>query len=504
MNDYWNTSEINRAILEQPALNAHQQGKRKMSNVSQLQEPEAKSCSSATTATSKAETFLTKRGITQETAEKYGLHESKDTLLIPYLMNGEIKNRKYRSTIEKRFWQDGGAQFVWNYDCLENAGTLIITEGELDAVSALQAGFEKTISIPNGGSEGESNMQWLYDIEEKIGSEIILAFDNDNVGHSLLEQVSGILGKARCKWACYPKGCKDLNDALMRFGERGVTESIERAKWVSVKGHYKMSELAPLPYRVPMSADMGELDNHIKLRLGDLSVLTGIPGQGKTTFANDLINRILEKYDLKACFASFENPPQTDHKRMLRTWKIGKLEKHMSDKEKQDADKWIDEKYMFIVPGENDDITLEWLIERMEVVVYRHGVKILVIDPWNEMDHIRPQGVTLTEYTGNALKIIKSFAKSRGVHVMIVAHPAKLKRGQDGQYPIPSLYDISDSQHWANKPDLGIVVHRGEEGDTVRTVKSRYHTEIGTPGIVDVMFLQDTGRFYPVDHSVER
>ena len=240
----------------------------------------------------------------------------------------------------------------------------------------------------------------------------------------------------------------------------------------------------------------------MKLRLGDFSIITGIPGHGKTTFLNDFINRILDKYDLKACFASFENPPQTDHKRMLRTWKIGKLEKHMSDAEKDRADKWIDEKYMFIVPGDGEDITLDWLIERMEVVVYRNGVKILVIDPWNEMDHIRPPGMTLTEYTGAAIKILKTFAKSRAVHVTVVAHPAKMQRGKDGVYPVPSLYDISDSQHWANKCDLGIVVHRGEDGDTVRTVKSRHHTEIGFPGVVDIKYMPDNGRFMVVENDV--
>lgn len=474
-----------------------------MTNASQSPDAEPKSNGAATIATSKE--FLSQRGISQKTAEKYGLIESNGALLIPYRKNGEIKNRKFRALNEKKFWQDGGKQFVWNFDCLVSEPfdtPLIITEGEMDALSAIEAGFNKTISIPNGGSEGESNVSWLYEIEDFIGPEVILAFDSDNVGHALLETVSNVLGKARCRWIKYPKGCKDLNDALIKFGIAGVTESIKRAHWVDVKGAYKLSELAPLPYRLPMAAGMGKIDEHIKIRLGDFSVLTGIPGHGKTTFINDLINRVLERYNLKACFASFENPPQTDHKRSLRTWHSGKLEKSMTDAEKAKADEWIDTRYMFIVPDDNDDVTLEWLIERMETVVLRHGVKIIVIDPWNEMDHSRTGDMTLTEYTGKAIKLLKQFAKSRGVHVMVVAHPAKMRREKDGEYPIPSLYDISDSQHWANKADLGIVVHRGEKGDTVRVVKSRHHIEIGKPGTVDIKFTQETGRFIVVENEV--
>lgn len=458
---------------------------------------EKKSSGIATTAITAA-AFLKSRGISEQTAAKHGLTELNGALLIPYRKNGEVKNRKFRALNEKKFWQDGGKQFVWNFDCLTEAGPLIITEGEIDALSAIEAGFTKVISIPNGGTEGEPNVSWLYEIEDYLGAEVILAFDADDVGYALLERVSNVLGKARCKWVKYPKGCKDLNDALVKFGIAGVTESINRAMWVDVKGAYKMSELAPLPYRKPMTADMGDIDNHIKIRFGDFSVLTGVPGHGKTTFINDLMNRILDKYNLKACFASFENPPQTDHKRALRTWHSGKLEKLMSEEEKRRADEWIDTRYMFIVPDDSDDVTMDWLIERMEAVVLRHGVNIIVIDPWNEMSHIRDPGETLTEYTGKAIKLLKAFAKSRGVHVMVVAHPAKLKRDKDGNYPIPNLYDISDSQHWANKADLGIVVHRGEDGDTVRTVKSRHHTEIGVPGVVDIKFFPDTGRFMSV------
>lgn len=473
-----------------------------MTNVLASTEQGTKSSFTVTIANTRVGAFLQSRGISQETARKYGLVESKGALVIPYLKNGEIQNRKYRAISEKKFWQDGGKQFVWNYDCLQNEGALIITEGELDALTAIQCGHEKTISIPNGGSEGEPNIDWLFKIEGKLGSEIVLAFDNDNVGHALLERVSNFLGKARCKWVKYPKGCKDLNETLMKYGEKGVNESLRRAKWVHVAGCYKMSELPPIPYRIPMSAGMGAIDNHMKLRLGDFSVLTGVPGNGKTAFATDFINRILEKYDLKACIASFENPPQTDYKRMLRTWKIEKLEKYMSDVEKEKADKWIDERYMFIVPKDDEDVTMEWLIERMETVVLRHGVRIIVIDPWNEMDHIRPPGMTVTEYTGNSIKILKSFAKSRGVHVMVVAHPAKMLRAKNGEVPIPGLYDIADSAHWSNKPDLGIVVHRGEDGDIVRIVKSRHHTEIGVPGTVDIKYLPDSGRFMVVDNDV--
>lgn len=479
-----------------------------MQNACQSKE-KPKPSGSATIADGQAtlEKFLESRGLSEEIASRYGIRQSKDFIVIPYLKNGEVVNNKYRGMAEKKFWQDGGEQIVWNQDVLSDdtlTQPLLITEGEFDALAAIQCGYTRAISIPNGGTEGSVNLSYLEQIDHLLPSEIILAFDNDNVGHNLLEHISNYLGKARCKFLRYPKGCKDLNDALRIYGEKGVTETISRAQWVSVKGHYKMSEIAPVPYRQPMRAGMGKIDDHIRLRLGDFSVWTGVPGHGKTTFINDYMNRIIEAYNMKICFASFEQNPQTDHKRSLRTWHSGKLVKHMGETELQKADEWIDTRYMFIVPDESETCDLKWLIEQMEVVVLRHGVKIIVIDPWNEMEHVRDSGETLTEYTGRAIRHLKAFAKNRGVHVAVVAHPAKMLRDRNGKHPVPTLYDISDSAHWANKADLGVVVHRDlEKGeDTIRCVKSRYQMEIGNIGVIDVTFAQNTGRYTAIDRAV--
>jgi twinkle protein len=101
----------------------------------------------------------------------------------------------------------------------------------------------------------------------------------------------------------------------------------------------------------------------------------------------------------------------------------------------------------------------------------------VVIDPWNEMDHTRPPDMTLTEYVGYAIKQFRKLAKKYKVYLIVVAHPSKMLRGQGGKYPVPGLYDISDSAHWSNKADIGIVVHREDliasKETKIRVVKSR-------------------------------
>ena len=90
----------------------------------------------------------------------------------------------------------------------------------------------------------------------------------------------------------------------------------------------------------------------------------------------------------------------------------------------------------------------------------RYGIRGLVIDPYNELDHQRPLHMTETEYVSQMLTKIKRFAQHNDVHVWFVAHPRQLQgwRGEP-----PNLYDISGSAHFINKADNGIVIHRNRD-----------------------------------------
>jgi twinkle protein len=236
-----------------------------------------------------------------------------------------------------------------------------------------------------------------------------------------------------------------------------------------------MSELPPLPETPPHDSGFPGLAPHFRLRPGDLTVVTGIPGHGKTTVVNDIACRMVERHKWRVAFASFEQIPQRDHKRWLRTWYTGRFVAEQSPEELSLADHWIEQNFLFVVPGEDDDVTLEWLVERLSSAVVRHGVKLLIIDPWNEIEHDRPPHLTSTEYTGLALRALKRFARKHQIHLIVVAHPKMLRRDQQGEYPFPSLYDIADSAHWYNRPEVGIVVWRGKDERTiVRIAKARY------------------------------
>lgn len=455
--------------------------------------------------------LLEARGLDVELIERLGVASCSrlgaDTIAIPYLRDSQIVGTKYRTISgEKRFAQDvGSAQILYNWDCLVDktlvSQPLIITEGEMDCWSAIQAGYQRCVSVPGGapstqiGERSSAKYAFLDAMPALDDTDtIILAVDGDEPGNALRADLALRLGGRRCKWLRYPQGCKDLNDALQRFGVGGVVETINRAEWL-VGNVYRMRDIPPVPIAEPHDSGFPGLHEHYRLRVGDLAVVTGIPSHGKSSFVGDVACRMAMRHKWPVCFAAFEQT-QGDHRRMLRSWYGGALEKSLDHEMRDRADHWINEHFSFIVPDDSSFPTLEWVLERFAVSALRFGSRLFVLDPWNELEHERPKNASLTEYVGTALRDLKSFGRKYEAHMIVVAHPAKMHRDKDGGYPIPSLYDISDSSHWYNKPDVGIVVHRKPEDRTlIRVAKSRYHDQIGKPGDVDVRYVWERATY---------
>lgn len=470
---------------------------------------------------------LDARGLDIEVAERLGFdsirRDGTDWLVIPCYRDGRIWRRKYRTlTGEKRFSQDGGAPIPWNEDILKDESlkghALIVTEGELDALAAIQCGFQRTISVPDGAPAEVSKepfsakrYEWLSALQGSLSREnvpeIILATDGDGPGAALQQDLSVMLGRFRCKFLTYPKDrngerLKDLNDVLKVYGPKGVVETIGRAAYIQSDGVYRMAELPELPPSVSYGAGFGLLDENYRVRLGDLAVVTGIPSHGKTAWVTDFVNRLVTRHGFRVVWASFEQETQRDHRRALRTWFRKRPGEHLLEAEPTipAADEWIERHHRFIVAPENDDVTLEWIIEKFEQAVVQHDCQIAVLDPWNEMDHMRERDETETEYVGRAIKRLKRFAKAFGVHLIVVAHPTKLPRDESGKTRMPNLYDIAGSSHFNNKADVGVVVHRETESDTIiKVAKSRYHGEIGVPGAVKMQFSREELRYVEIE-----
>jgi twinkle protein len=445
-------------------------------------------------------------GVALGTADKAGLW-----IEIPFIKDNQVVNRKYRNITAKGFRQDkGGEKVLYNQDVIFDTSLdnvpLIITEGEVDAWSFIFNGYPKTVSVPDGAPANQVDdpnaAKYGYLTKAvltalKKQTKIILAVDSDANGQNLLHDLAKRIGRGLCYYVDYPQGCKDINEALVKYGPQAIQAVLDRAKPMGQDGVYTLDNLPPVPQSKIYSTGLPELESLFKFRTGDFSITTGIPSMGKTTMFNHLICSTVVENNINVCFASLEQHPSLDHMRNLQDWYCGKF----PTATRHDATKWINERFSFIYPSDeqqmNDELDLDWFLKQAEYAVHRHNSRIVVLDPWNELEHIPYSDQSLTEYVGMAIRKIKRFARIHDVHMAVIAHPTKQSKDKEGNFQIPSLYDVSDSAHWYNKADLGAIVHRDhEDGNTIfKVAKSRYHDQIGRPGQVKLRFIENTKSF---------
>ncbi len=235
----------------------------------------------------------------------------------PYVDRGVVVAVKHRTLGpgKKKFTAEkGGKQVLYNVDALrmgvQTGNPVVITEGELDAATAIQCGFPWTVSVPGGApsAQPDPDAEFPYlDLPLFEGvAEIILATDDDDPGRILREALALRLGRHRCKWVTYPEGCKDLNEVLQRHGEAEVAAVLGSSFLMDITGGGTLSQFVEPPNVPAMDIGIIGLQDHYKIRLGDFCVVTGIPSHGKSSFINEVCCRMAQKYGWKTIFFSPE------------------------------------------------------------------------------------------------------------------------------------------------------------------------------------------------------
>ena len=184
---------------------------------------------------------------------------------------------------------------------------------------------------------------------------------------------------------------------------------------------------------------------HYKISKGQITVVTGIPSHGKSTFLDNLAINMVSNHKWKVMFFSPESLPVEKH--------VFKLLRMLNFDNKDKALDWIEKGFKFLAPHP-DKRTLKNILYSVK------NVDLFIIDPWNELESARPSDMTETEYIGECLKLIKAHAVMNDMHIIIAAHPTKLYINEQGEYPVPKPYDISGSANWLNKADVCFSVYR--------------------------------------------
>lgn len=456
--------------------------------------------------------YLERRGISVEVAESCGLiagnvyikSRRKEALCFgfPYTNVDGTTAVKWRDGA-KNFSQTGAARSLWRIEEW-GGGDLIICEGELDSVSFAAAGIFAT-SVPNGAPASRvedldsQKFSYLWDSKEtlKRADRIILAVDADAPGSLLAEEIARRVGKARCWRAVYPASCKDANDVLVQFGADGLRNVLEDATPWPVSGLRNVSEYRAAAMDLYLSGmDRGvgvgipSFDALYKTNPQSLTIITGIPGSGKSAFVTWLSVCLAKQSGWNCAVFSAECASEI-HLLQLAAVYMGKPfdgRGKMTAVELEEAMNWISTRFVFIDESES---SVASILERAQASVLRNGVRLLIVDPYNFLSRAE-DGVGAINET---LVALKTFCVEHSIACWLVAHPTKMHRDNSGEMPVPGLYDCSGSAGFANSSDAFLSIARVASGKTlVRNSKARYPW-IGKLGDVILDFDYRTGSF---------
>lgn len=405
-------------------------------------------------------TYLESRGISRTAAEYADIRADRfgNIVFNYYDFNDVLTNVKYRPShkVEKgsgenKMWAQKDADTTPLLFCANKANysqPLLITEGEMDTLAAFTAGYQNAVSVPFGCQ----NFTWVdenWAFLEKFNM-IIICSDNDEPGLKMRHELIARLGTWRTKYVDIPAEMvnaktgntvrvKDLNEVLYYGGAEEAMNLILNAREAPLESVTDISDIGDVELEdlEGLTTGITELDKVLmKLFFGTLTVISGQPGAGKSSFLTQLMIQALEE-DYPVWMFSRENPAWMQRlwvnhilagrRGLVRRLKNDGTEYYHVRPEVKEA---ISNRYRGLWYLHNDEASnkLEDIMQTMTDMVRRRGVKVLILDNLMTIDLECNEANLLQKQTECITRLVK-FAITYDVAVILVAHPRKLAPG---------------------------------------------------------------------------
>lgn len=244
------------------------------------------------------------------------------------------------------------------------------------------------------------------------------------------------------------------------------------------------------------------VDELYTVGMGQWTLITGTPNSGKSEWLDAVMVNLAKQGGWHFVIYSPENWPLPLHHSKIIEKYIGKPfnpgpTERLAEEEIEEAEAWMEGKFHFAKPDRPDIFSILGEAEIHASLVSRKcGI---VIDPWNQLEHYRPQGMSETEYVSQTLSKVIDWVRERNCHLWLVAHPSKLQKTKDGKLPIPTPHDVSGSANFWNKADNCITVWRDQadyqrQEVEIHVQKVRFK-HIGHIGNTTLLYDRVTGRY---------
>jgi 5S rRNA maturation endonuclease (ribonuclease M5) len=154
-------------------------------------------------------------------SEAYNLHRR---IIIPYYYKNELVGytaRTWEPDVKPKYWSSHPADFVFNLDKQKaDSKFVIVCEGPFDAMSIDGVAL-------NGSELSDTQIEQI----DRLQREVIVVPDADRAGRKIITRA--IEAGWTVSFPIWQETCKDINDAVIKYGKLFVLKSILAAKETS-------------------------------------------------------------------------------------------------------------------------------------------------------------------------------------------------------------------------------------------------------------------------------
>lgn len=392
--------------------------------------------------------YMKSRGISEEVVRKYQITTNSDNnIVFPFIdENNRLQFTKFRNPNpgegQSKEWsaKDRKPILFGMYQCNPENKTLIITEGQIDSLSVAEAGIENAVSVPTG-ARGFTWVPYCWDFMRNF-EKIIVFGDHENGQITLFKELAARLENKT--WHVREedyKDCKDANDILRKYGAEQIRRCIDNAVRLPISDVIDLADVEDVnPYELPKAATgINAIDKLLfgGLPFGQVVLLTGKAGDGKSTFASQIMVNALDQ-GFK-CFAYSGELPNYIFRNWINfqaaglknlTSNKGKWEIYytLDNETREQIKTWYKGRF-YLYDNSDKEFSEEQqkgLIELLESVIAQYNVNVILLDNlMTGLDLESNLGTDKYEKQSLFMKRLARVARNNKVLILLVAHKRK-------------------------------------------------------------------------------
>lgn len=419
--------------------------------------------------------YMASRGISKETVDYLDIRSDGEGNMVYnyYDTNDVLTNVKYRPARKVRkgtnkCWAQKGADttpLLYNINRINTGESITIVEGENDLAALIESGIHNAVSVPFGAGNFtwiQENWDWLEQFDN-----IIICSDNDEPGIKMQKECVYRLGSWRTKVVDIPQtvtsqftgrkvAVKDINEVLYYCGKEAVVNLIANAKDTPVPSLIDFADVKEIDLSdiEGITVGINDIDKEImRLFYSSLTILSGTPGSGKTSFLCQLAAQSIDQ-DKPVWMFSREMPDW-----LTKNWieYILAGNRHITQfqsnsgaaywKVNEDAKREISRHYreQLMIYRDQFSNKLQDLQTSMEDSARKYGSKLFIIDNLMTVD-LDATSESMNEKQTEFVQWLIQFSMKYNVATVLVCHPRKLQPGVTNV----GMYDISGTSNIIN------------------------------------------------------